>query len=149
MRYDFYKWPWFDAWLDFSGDIPDIYWNVYSEEQRYKFLCKRLQGLVEYASKMGVQLNLQGDAINELAEELAHLSEHFAEEFEDYYKNTICEWVNEHLDCVINNAVRFVQFGLTDDGRLIATIPNNWDFLQFKTDMNADNPDFGKLQIIY
>ena len=149
MRYDFYRYPWFDKWLGFSGAIPEIYWNVYSNEQRYKFLCKRIQGLVEYASKMGTELNVQGDAIEELAQELADMSETFAEDFADYYKATICEWVNDHLDCIVGNAVRFVQFGLTDDGRLIATIPNNWDFLQFKTNMDADSEEFGKLQIVY
>lgn len=147
MRYSWYHFPWFDDWLEFSGTIPDVYWNVYSEEQRYKFLCCRLQKLVEYASKMGVQLNMQGDAINELAAELASMKENFADEFEDYYKTRICEWLQENLACIVANAVKFVQFGLTDTGRFVAFIPSNWQFLQFDTIMAGD--DFGKLKIVY
>ena len=149
-RYGFYHFPWFDDWLEFSGAIPSIYWNVYSEEQRYKFLCKRLQMLVEYASKMGMQLNLQGDAINELAEELANFKETFADDFEEYYKQRICQWLNDNLICMIGQAAKFVQFGLTDDGYMAIHIPFNWDFLEFYTPMEYDNQEtYGKLCIKY
>ena len=148
MRWNWYHFPWFEDWLDGTGSIPDIYWNVYSEEQRYKFLCCRLQKLVEYAQKIGMQLNLQGDAINELADELSRFYDEFADEFEEYYKTRICEWLNAHLACVISNAIMFVQFGLTDDGRIAMHVPNNWDFLRFSMSPIVGD-DYGKLAIDY
>ena len=138
----------FNAWIGFSGAIPDMYWNVSSDEQRYKLLCKRLQMLVEYAEQMGICINANRADIEELAAELASMKDDFADEFESYYKERICEWLQTNLDCIIGNAVKFVQFGLTDSGRFVAYIANNWDFLEFDTVMQAGN-DFGKLKIVY
>ena len=148
--YNWYLFPLFDAWLDGTGRIPEIYWNTYSEEQRYKFLCCRLQKLVEYAEKMGLQLNLQGDAINQLAAELASMKEDFADQFEPYFKERICEWLNQNLTCLIGNIVKFVQFGMTDDGYLMAIIPTQWEFLKFSPPSeDYDAPDYGALCIEY
>lgn len=151
MRHCISEWnpiPLFNAWIGFSGAIPDMYWNVWSDEQRYKLLCKRLQMLVEYAEQMGICINANRADIEELAAELASMKEDFADEFEAYYKERICEWLQENLACVIGNAVKFVQFGLTDSGRFVAYITNNWDFLEFDTIMQAGD-DFGKLKIVY
>lgn len=149
MLYNFSPIPIFEAWLGFSGSIPDIFWNVYSEEQRYKFLCKRICMLVEYANKLGYQINKNGEAIEELAQELSDYSEKFADEFECYYKARICEWLNTQLTCLIGQAVKFVQFGLTNDGRLAIHIPTNWQFLEFYTPNEYSSPDYGKLCIKY
>ena len=149
FAYAFNPVPLFDSWLGFSGSIPQIYWNTWSEEQRYKFLCKRLQMLVEYAETMGIAINANSDAISELANELATLEETFADRFEDYYKSRICEWLQDNLACIVGNAVKFVQFGLDDSGRLVAYIPSNWEFLQFSTSMDYSNDDYGRLAIRY
>lgn len=150
MIYNFSPIPIFEAWLGFSGSIPDIYWNTYSEEQRYKFLCKRIQMLVEFANELGININKNSKAIEELAEELASMKEDFANEFEDYYKARICEWLNTQLTCLIGQAVKFVQFGLTNDGRLAIHIPTNWKFLEFYTPMDYDDQTtYGKLCIKY
>ena len=149
MIYNFSPIPIFEAWLGFSGSIPDIYWNTYSEEQRYKFLCKRICMLVEFANKLGYQININSSAIEELAQELANFKEDFADDFEAYYKARICEWLNTQLTCLIGQAVKFVQFGLTNDGRLAVHIPTNWKFLKFYTPSDYDNPNYGKLCIEY
>lgn len=140
--------PLFESWIGFTGNIPDIYWNVYSDEQRYLFLCKRLQRLVEYAEQMGIAINANAHEISLLAEELAMFKAEFADEFEEYYKERICQWLQTNLACMIGNAVKFVQFGLSENGYFQAYITNNWDFLEFDTIMQAGD-DFGKLKIVY
>ena len=140
--------PFFDAWLGFSGSIPDAYWNTWSEEQRFKWLSEQLCKLVEYSNCQTNQINANREDIEALAAELATIKEDFADDFEEYFKARICEWLQRNLACVIGNAVKFVQFGLTDSGRFVAYITDNWDFLQFDTIMQPGE-DFGKLKIVY
>lgn len=148
MNVTFANLPFFNAWLGFSGSIPDVYWNVWSEEQRYKWLCEQLCKLVEYSNMQSEQINVNSANIEDLAHELASMKKDFADEFEEYYKRTICEWLKDNLTCIIGNAVKFVQFGLTDSGRFTAFITSKWDFLQFDTVMTPGT-DFGKLKIVY
>ena len=140
--YNFYNFVLFDNWLDFSGAVPSIYWNVYSEEQRYKFLCKRLQKLVEYVNKMGVELNLQADAINKLARIFEDFKEHG---FEDYYADQVKQWIDEHMEFIFDHVVKQVYFGLTLDGHFVAYIPDSWDDIIFDTGFDYDKDTYGRL----
>ena len=144
-------WPYpaFAPFLPWTPVQPSLYWNTESPERGLLELCRNLEKLIQYAEGIGINVNELRAFYDELASRMESLEEDFADEFADYYKNNICEWVNTHLDCIVGNAVRFVQFGMDEDGHLIAMIPNNWDFLQFKTDNDADSPEYGKLQIVY
>lgn len=64
----------FGTFLGSTPVIPDIYWNVYDSEQRWKWICCNLMGLIEYSNK-------QSDEINELEDNLSKLQE-------DYEKDT-------------------------------------------------------------
>ena len=141
--------PLFNAWLGWSGAIPELFSNVDSYEQAFLRYCRWLCKLTEYCEMMGVQINTNAADIAELAKELADMKEDFADEFEDYFKARICEWLQENLACIVGNAVKFVQFGLTESGRLVAYIPSNWEFLQFYTILDGNSADFGKLAIEY
>lgn len=140
--------PRFESWLGWSGAVPELFFNVDSYEQAFLKYCKWLSKLTEYCELMGHQINVDSEAIEALAAELAGMKEDFADDFEDYYKARICEWLQENLACVVENAVKFVQFGLTENGRFVAFIPSNWQFLKFDTVMQS-GADFGKLKIIY
>ena len=47
----------FAAFLQGTPVIPEIYWDVYSSEQRWKVICWRLEGLIEYTQKLADALN--------------------------------------------------------------------------------------------
>ena len=145
-HYNFYRFPFFDSWLGFSGSIPSIYWQIESEEQRYHWLCKRLQKLVEYASQLGIQLNLQGDAIEELYEIFEEFKEHG---FDDYYRAQIEQWVKDHLPELWDMFAAQVFFGLTDDGFFCAYVPQSWDDIMFDTGMVYGKFDYGRLILRY
>lgn len=145
--YNFYNFVLFDNWLDFSGAVPSIYWNIYSEEQRYKFLCKRLQKLVEYCNRLGIELNLQGEAINELAQLFEEYKEHG---FEDYYADQVKKWIDEHLAFIFEHVVKQVYFGLTEvdspySGHFVANVPDSWSDIEFDTGMVFGQFDYGRL----
>lgn len=58
----------FAAFLQGPPVIPEIYWNVYSSEQRWKVICERLEGLIEYTQKLA-------DAINKINVDVATKTE--------------------------------------------------------------------------
>lgn len=56
-------------------------------------------------------------------------------------------WQNNAVD-LVGELVRFVFFGLTDDGYFVAYIPENWRDITFDT-LYTPQEDYGRLCIIY
>lgn len=67
----------------------------------------------------------------------------------DFTKDTFLEWVNTNMTDIIHQMVRFVFFGLDDDGHFVAYIPASWDFLHFDTLLDPDKPGYGHLVVYY
>lgn len=67
----------------------------------------------------------------------------------DFTKDTFVEWVNTNMTDIIYQMVRFVFFGLDDDGHFVAYIPASWEFLHFDTLLDPDKPGFGHLVVYY
>lgn len=67
----------------------------------------------------------------------------------DFTKDTFIEWVNTNMTDIIYQMVRFVFFGLDDDGHFVAYIPASWDFLHFDTLLDPDKPGYGHLVVYY
>lgn len=47
----------FAAFTQSSPVVPEIFWDVYSAEQRYKNLCQLVQKLTDYADMLAVEIN--------------------------------------------------------------------------------------------
>ena len=67
----------------------------------------------------------------------------------DFTKDTFVEWVNTNITGIIYQMVRFVFFGLDDDGHFVAYVPASWEFLHFDTLLDPDKPGFGHLVVYY
>lgn len=67
----------------------------------------------------------------------------------DFTKDTFIEWVNTNMTDIIHQMVRFVFFGLDDDGHFVAYIPASWDFLHFDTLLDPDKPGYGHFVVYY
>lgn len=67
----------------------------------------------------------------------------------DFTKDTFLEWVNTNMTDIIYQMVRFVFFGLDDDGHFVAYIPASWEFLHFDTLLDPDKPGYGHLVVYY
>lgn len=141
--------PPYAGFTAFTPTIPKLYWDVYSQEERIKSICRELCKVIAYAQACGAQVNANEAEIEALAQEIAEFKETFADEFQTYYEERIAEWLNAHLEQIITDAVKFVQFGLTMDGYFVAYIPKNWDFLEFDTGANYGQFDYGRLIIRY
>ena len=58
------------------------------------------------------------------------------------------EWWERNAIDLVGELVRFVFFGLTDDGYFVAYIPENWRNIQFDTIVTSGD-DYGRLCIYY
>lgn len=67
----------------------------------------------------------------------------------DFTKDTFIEWVNTNMTDIIHQMVRFVFFGIDDEGHFVAYIPASWDFLHFDTLLDPDKPGYGHLVVYY
>lgn len=67
----------------------------------------------------------------------------------DFTKNDFLRWVDTNMTDIIHEMVRFVFFGLDDDGHFVAYIPASWEFLHFDTLLDPDKPGFGHLVVYY
>jgi len=136
------------SFLDFVPSVPQLYWNVDSNEQRYHLLCKQLHKLVCYADMLGIKINLDHDRIDALENEF----EEFRESgFLDYYEQQLDEWINANMPEIIGKYIRMVFFGINMDGYFVAYIPDGtgWDDIVFDTGANYEMPDYGRLILRY
>lgn len=142
-RKDVVRWfPRFAGFTEFTPTIPKLYWDVESQEQRILFLCKQLHKLICYIDFVGDKVNINHDEIEALKEQF----EKFVESgFEDYYKEQIFAWIDEHLPDLMSRAVKQVYFGLNDDGHFVAYIPDSWSDITFDTGAVFGRTDYGRL----
>lgn len=65
------------------------------------------------------------------------------------YIEALKGWLAENLINVVGGIVKFVWFGLGDDGHFVAYIPTSWRFLTFDMVADPDSPDYGRLLLSY
>lgn len=56
--------PHYYGFNEFTPTMPELYWNVESQEQRIKDICKQLCKLVNYADLLGVNVNELQDVLS-------------------------------------------------------------------------------------
>lgn len=127
--------------------IPKLYWDVYSSEQRMKWLCKEWDRFEHYLLDLCNQTNLNSDDIAELQRQFKEFKEHG---FDDYYRKVIEQWVLDNFADIIETAIQTLFFGLTEDGHFCAYVPKNWSkYMNFDTGATYGADDYGRLKIAY
>lgn len=116
----------------------------------YELLCKVIDKLNELIEKD----NEQSDVINLLVKELEELRTLFdkfiASGFEDYYKDLVEKWIDEHLTDIYKYTIAQIFFSLDDSGYLIAHVPAGWHQIRFSTPMDYDDQTtYGRLCLTY
>lgn len=69
-----YPFPYFAAFTVSPPVVPDYYWNVYSQEERIKAICLRIERLVAYVDAMADTVNKQYEMIRELKETIEEIN---------------------------------------------------------------------------
>lgn len=131
--------------LDHFGDsheLPQMYWDVMSGEQRIHAICKALQDLVDAVNECEKNNQLNSEKIKELQE----LFQKFMDSgFDDYYAEQVAKWIDDNLKYIYDHTIKQVFFGLTSDGYFCAYIPDSWRDIQFDTGMNYGTYTYGRL----
>lgn len=139
--------PLFKFWC--QKIIPLVYDNSMSY---YELLCKVVEYLnqvIEQVDKNSAQIAINIQDIKGLKAELdATLAEFEKVKNGDYvnlYIDALASWIDNNLQELVGRVVKYVFFGLTDDGYFIAYIPDSWNFINFDTIIQPENPLYGHL----
>ena len=122
--------------------LPSFYWNVYSNEQRIKYLCMLCDDLCNYQNSVQKSVNSLGDRQTELEQIFTKFKE---SGFNDYYREMLEKWLDENLPWLWRTFATQVFFGLTDDGYFCAYVPESWSDIQFDTGAVYGRSDYGRL----
>lgn len=141
-----YPYPHYKDFTDFTPVIPELYWNVYSSEERIRALCTEWVKLTAYIDGLAGTVNDTNTIIKELE---AAFDEFKQSGFLDYYEEQINDWIHENMPDIIEESIKMVFFGLTDDGYFCAYIPDSWSDISFDTGMVYGNFDYGRLMLRY
>lgn len=98
-------------------------------------------------------LDRYGTTINQLIAETNKLNEELEKvksgDYVNLYLDSIINYIDKNLVDIVSRIVKFVFFGLSDDGYFIAYIPDSWKFIKFDTIMDYNNPYYGSLVLKY
>lgn len=123
--------------LDIEGDLTD-----------YEFLLKLCTKMNEIIDTLQVLPGMQ-EAIKELQEDVANIMEELEKvkngNYVSLYLDSIINYINNNLKEFVGDIVKFVVFGLSQDGHFVAMIPDTWDFIHWDTIMDYNSPLYGHL----
>lgn len=132
----------YGSYTAYTPALPQFYWDVYSAEQRIKHICYEIDKIIAYANMLGVNIN----ATHEDVEKLQELFQKFQDQgLAELYEKLLQQWVDDNMERIISRAVKFVYFGLTNDGYFCAYIPDSWDEITFDTGAVYGRSDYGRL----
>lgn len=66
-------------------------------------------------------------------------------EYVDLYLDSIKNFIDNNLQELVANIVKYIFFGLTNDGYFCASIPSSWEFITFDTIVDPKSPLYGHL----
>lgn len=66
-------------------------------------------------------------------------------EYIDNYVKALATWIDNNLQQMVAKTVKYVWFEIDESGYFVAYIPDTWDFVNFGTELDPDNEDYGKL----
>lgn len=126
---------------------------VYDESLSYmEVLCKVLDHLNKMISNMNVmknQVDTNTTNIANLQKDMELLESEFEKvkngDYVSLYIDALANWIDNNLITLVGRVVKYVFFGLTDDGYFCAYIPSSWDFINFDTVIDTESPLYGHL----
>lgn len=125
----------YDESLSYYEQILHIY--KYVEEMR-----KDVKHMGELLQKFDITLEEHDNAIKDLQNELEKIKNG---EYMSVYIEALAKWIDENLQELVKKIVKYIFFGLTNDGYFCAYIPDSWDFVKFDTILEPTSPLYGHL----
>ena len=140
------NWPIYSGWTAFTPTIPKMYWNVYSQEQIIKQLCKNYDKCEQYLDAVA---KLTNDWVGEYTDEVQAKLDELEMLLWNGLEGAVDKWISENLEYIYNHTIKQIYFGLTSDGYWCAWIPDSWADITFDTIMNYSDPNYGSIVLKY
>ena len=112
----------------------------------------KINDLIQNNNEFITELRQIEADVEQLQKDVAQLQQDIedvkAGKYVSLYLDSIINWIDQNLQCLVARIVKFVCFGLTQDGYFVAYIPATWKFLSFDTGINySDQETYGRLII--
>lgn len=99
-----------------------------------------------FESNINIKINELTDRVNDCYAEVKKL---INGEYIETYVQALATWIDNNLQVMVSKIVKYVWFEVNEDGYFVAYIPDTWDFIDFDTEMNPDDEDYGKLALLW
>lgn len=127
--------------LDLSGDLTD-----------YEFLlklCQQMNDLLAATTELAGQVKINTEAIDALQTDVNNILTELEKvkngDYVSLYLDSIINYIDNNLEGLVGRVVKYIIFGLSQDGHFVAMVPSTWDFIHFNTVMDYSSPQYGHL----
>lgn len=118
----------------------------------YEVLCKLTEYIQTIIESIGDSDSLK-EQIQQLQTEVNLVKDELDKvkngDYVSLYIDALANWIDKNLQEMVARIVKYIWFGLTDDGYFAAYVPDSWDFIRFDTGMVTDNDTYGHLLLYY
>lgn len=118
----------------------------------YEVLCrivKYVNDIIEQEKEYGELIEQLSGDVNQLKSDVATLEAEIEKikngEYVSVYIDALSKWIDQNLQELVGKIVKYVFFGLSNDGHFVAHIPESWNFIQFDTIMDTSSDYYGHL----
>lgn len=70
-------------------------------------------------------------------------------EYIETYVQALAKWIDNNLQVMVARIVKYVWFAIDEEGYFVAYIPDKWDFIDFDTELDPDDEEYGKLRLLW
>ena len=133
--------------------LPAVFDDSLSYYELVAKVVEKLNEVIASNNELAGYVGANTRDIAQLREDVELLNSEFEKVKGGHYASLYIEamkgWIAENLINIVGQVVKFVWFGLGDDGHFVAYIPTSWRFLTFDMVADPDSPDYGRLLLSY
>ena len=121
--------------------------HIGAVHEPFVIICHDFHLIVNtFENNINVKINELTDRVNDCYAEVEKL---INGDYIETYVQALATWIDNNLQVMVSKIVKYVWFEVNEDGYFVAYIPDTWDFIDFDTEMNPDDEDYGKLALLW
>lgn len=133
--------------------LPAVFDDSLSYYELVARVVKKLNEVIDSNNELAGYVATDTVDIAQLKKDVELLNSEFGKikngQYASLYIEAMKNWLAENLINIVGQIVKFVWFGLSDDGHFVAYVPTSWRFLTFDMVADPDSPDYGRLLLSY
>lgn len=133
--------------------LPAVFDDSLSYYELVAKVVEKLNEVIDSNGELAGYVGANTRDIARLREDVDLLNSEFEKvkggHYASLYIEAMKKWIAGNLVNVVGQVVKFVWFGLDDDGHFVAYVPTSWRFLTFDMVADPDSPDYGRLLLSY